>query len=218
MGCGKSSVGRELSELLCCRFTDLDALIEEQAGCSIPEIFERSGEKEFRRMEADTLRCLLEEVKYLGRSLRSPHHCASQDSTPLTCTEHYSSSPVEESSALILALGGGAVMTPECAEMVHESTFCVYLRTSVDELVSRLSGEASSRPLLASYADEDSHVETGHASSCHTGNEDFALRSRILELMSLRAETYERVAHLVVDTDGKSIVEVARIILDRLGL
>ena len=67
MGCGKSSVGRELSELLCCRFTDLDALIEEQAGCSIPEIFERSGEKEFRRMEAEALRGLSEDMGYLGQ-------------------------------------------------------------------------------------------------------------------------------------------------------
>ena len=30
MGCGKSSVGRELSRLLCCPFMDLDDVIEER--------------------------------------------------------------------------------------------------------------------------------------------------------------------------------------------
>ena len=39
MGCGKSSVGRKLSQLLCCSFMDLDAVIETQTGRSIPEIF-----------------------------------------------------------------------------------------------------------------------------------------------------------------------------------
>jgi len=32
MGCGKSSVGRRLSELLCCPFMDLDQIIEEAEG------------------------------------------------------------------------------------------------------------------------------------------------------------------------------------------
>jgi dephospho-CoA kinase len=39
MGCGKSSVGRELSKLLCCPFMDLDDVIVETDGRSIPEIF-----------------------------------------------------------------------------------------------------------------------------------------------------------------------------------
>jgi len=36
-----------------------------------------------------------------------------------------------------------------------------------------------------------------------------ALRTRILELMAARSETYERVAHIIIDTDGKSIDEIA---------
>ena len=55
MGCGKSSVGRELSKLLCCPFMDLDDVIEERSGRRIPEIFATDGEAEFRRMEKDAL-------------------------------------------------------------------------------------------------------------------------------------------------------------------
>ena len=41
MGCGKSSVGRELSRLLSLPFVDLDDYIEEREGRSIRDIFER---------------------------------------------------------------------------------------------------------------------------------------------------------------------------------
>ncbi|MBO8479840.1 MAG: shikimate kinase, partial [Bacteroidetes bacterium] len=38
MGCGKSSTGRELAELLGAGFTDLDELVVRREGRSIPEI------------------------------------------------------------------------------------------------------------------------------------------------------------------------------------
>ena len=162
MGCGKSSVGKKLSELLCCRFIDLDSEIEQRVGCPVAEIFRQQGETEFRRMEQSVLMDIIE------------------------------SSTVHDK--LVLALGGGAVMTPANEETVHKDSTCIYLKTSVDELVNRLSTETSGRPLLASSD----------------------LRSRILELMSQRASTYERVAHLVIDTDGKKVGEIAEEILLRL--
>ena len=58
-GSGKSSVGRELAKRLKCRFDDLDILIEKHAGRSIPEIFERSGENAFRKLESEALISLL---------------------------------------------------------------------------------------------------------------------------------------------------------------
>jgi shikimate kinase len=36
-----------------------------------------------------------------------------------------------------------------------------------------------------------------------------SLRSRIEELMALRSSTYEATAHDVIDTDGKTVEEVA---------
>lgn len=55
MGCGKSTVGRELASKLDWDFLDLDREIERRSGCSIPEIFEREGESGFRAQESTTL-------------------------------------------------------------------------------------------------------------------------------------------------------------------
>ena len=59
MGCGKSSVGRELSRLLSLPFVDLDDYIEEREGRSIRDIFESEGEASFRKMELEALREIL---------------------------------------------------------------------------------------------------------------------------------------------------------------
>lgn len=59
MGCGKSSVGRALAELLGADFTDLDALVEEREGRSIPEIF-AIGEAAFRDAELAALKNFLD--------------------------------------------------------------------------------------------------------------------------------------------------------------
>lgn len=51
MGSGKSAIGRRLASLLDIPFTDLDALVEQDAGMSIPRIFETEGEASFRQRE-----------------------------------------------------------------------------------------------------------------------------------------------------------------------
>ena len=55
MGSGKTSTGRPLAERLGYGFVDADAVIEQAAGCSIPEIFERDGEAGFRSVESQVL-------------------------------------------------------------------------------------------------------------------------------------------------------------------
>jgi shikimate kinase len=60
MGCGKSTVGRELKRMLGYQWVDTDAVIEEQAQCSITEIFAREGEQGFRDRESLVLRELVE--------------------------------------------------------------------------------------------------------------------------------------------------------------
>ena len=201
MGCGKSSVGRELSRLLCCPFMDLDTVIEERAGRSIPEIFAKDGEKVFRQMELEALQALtVSETRDLKQSLPSqamgPSLCGQRGSTvsnPLPPTPNVNKGSLE--SILILALGGGVVMTKECAKIVREQTLCIYLKASVETLMEHLSGgEAAGRPML----------------------QGDSLRTRIEGLMDLRAETYEKTAHIIIDTDGKSIEEIAGIIKDRI--
>ena len=53
MGTGKTVVGKLLSEKLGKEFLELDWLIEEQAGKSIPDIFKESGEIGFRELEIE---------------------------------------------------------------------------------------------------------------------------------------------------------------------
>jgi shikimate kinase len=60
MGAGKSLIGSKLAEELDVPFLDLDDKIEQKAGLSIPEIFENSGEAEFRTIER---RALLEVIR-----------------------------------------------------------------------------------------------------------------------------------------------------------
>ncbi len=58
MGCGKSAVGRKLAESLKLTFVDVDQLIIEDAGRSIPEIFKDEGEAGFRNRERRILESL----------------------------------------------------------------------------------------------------------------------------------------------------------------
>jgi len=55
MGCGKTSVGRVLSERLGFQFIDLDQAIVSQAGMSVKEIFTAQGEPAFRELESRVL-------------------------------------------------------------------------------------------------------------------------------------------------------------------
>ena len=55
-GCGKSTVGSALSELLGKKFVDTDEIIVQNEGISIPEIFEKHGEDYFRACETEAVK------------------------------------------------------------------------------------------------------------------------------------------------------------------
>lgn len=85
-------------------------------------------------------------------------------------------------STVVLALGGGAILSPASAALLHEKTVCIYLRASLDTLLDRLEGETAGRPLA-----------------------DDAMADRLAE----REPLYEQTAHVVIDTDGLAPDEVA---------
>ena len=84
-------------------------------------------------------------------------------------------------STVVLALGGGAVLAPASAALLHEKTVCIYLRATIDTLLERLAGETADRPLA-----------------------DDAMAARLAE----REPLYEKTAHVIIDTDGLSPDEV----------
>jgi shikimate kinase len=64
-GSGKSSVGRKLASRFALPFHDADEEIEAAAGMSIPQIFERFGEAEFRQGERRVIARLLEKPMHV---------------------------------------------------------------------------------------------------------------------------------------------------------
>mgnify|MGYP001253049784 CR=1 FL=1 len=60
-GAGKSTVGVQLASALGVSFVELDALVEQEAGMSLGEIFELRGEAHFRTLEREVLERVLRE-------------------------------------------------------------------------------------------------------------------------------------------------------------
>ena len=60
MGSGKSTCGKELAAKLGLKFLDLDEQIAAETGRSVGELFDKDGEEEFRRLENNALKALLD--------------------------------------------------------------------------------------------------------------------------------------------------------------
>jgi len=113
MGTGKTTIGRWIAQRLGMPFCDLDEVIQQTTGRSIPTIFAQEGESGFRRIESQALR-----------------NCLTQ-------------------SPLVLATGGGTVLSPENRALMEKSGLLVCLTCSEEVLAQRLNGSAASeRPLL----------------------------------------------------------------------
>ena len=105
-------------------------------------------------------------------------------------------------STVVLALGGGAVLAPASAALLHEKTVCVYLRASLETLLQRLEGETAGRPLLQEIPDQ---VGDDGGSVVMPGPD----RASVADRLASREPIYEKTAHVIVDTDGLSPDEVA---------
>jgi len=99
-------------------------------------------------------------------------------------------------SDAVVALGGGAVVQPQLARLVAAGA-SVYLRARPETLLARV-GDAEARPLLA-------------------GLDAAGRLTRVQELLSAREPAYAA-ARECVDTDGRSVDEVAAEVASRLGL
>ena len=64
-GCGKSSLGRKVSNMLHVPYVDMDQRISDVVGCTVSEMFDRYGEQAFRNAETNTLIQLTRETPSL---------------------------------------------------------------------------------------------------------------------------------------------------------
>ncbi len=101
-----------------------------------------------------------------------------------------------ENGQTILSLGGGTLTTPASASLIHDRTFCIYLKAGMETLVYNLLNWPGDRPILGGRPDEAT------------------LRMKISTLMAQRASVYEHTAHAVIELDGKSYPLVAQEIID----
>jgi len=85
---------------------------------------------------------------------------------------------------LILSLGGGAVTTPACLDMVKNRTKCFYLKGTPATLRSHLGGDQSGRPMLQA--------------------------GKLESLLELRNPIYESAAHHTICIDGRNVATLAR--------
>ena len=75
MGCGKSRVGKALSQCIDIPYVDLDSFIEQQEKASIKSIFEAKGELFFRKIERQYLEQLLTQKEPIILSLGGGTPC-----------------------------------------------------------------------------------------------------------------------------------------------
>ena len=89
---------------------------------------------------------------------------------------------------LVISTGGGLVLKPENSELLKKSGKIFFMRASVESLLKRVRADEN-RPLLRAAGKT---AET------------------LGELLRVRTPVYEHVADYIIDTDDKSIEEVAR--------
>ncbi len=97
-------------------------------------------------------------------------------------------------SDIVLATGGGAILTDETRSRLESRGTVVYLHATVEQQLAR-TRRGKARPLL------------------QTGNR----AETLAELMRVREPLYRSIADFVVETDGRSVPAVANEIRDRLA-
>lgn len=157
MGCGKSTLGRQLARRLRKRFIDSDLEIEERTGVSIPVIFEKEGESGFREREGKIL------------------------------------AELAELKDIVLATGGGAVLSEANRKLLRKAGEVVYLHASVEVLFARTRA-AKNRPLL-DVADPE---------------------EKLRQLYQLRDPIYRETAHIVVESDHHRVSALLNRLLQSL--
>lgn len=99
---------------------------------------------------------------------------------------------LSEKDNLVISTGGGLVLRQKNVELLKKNGKIFFLRASLDTLVSRVSVN-DSRPLLKEGAEK-----------------------KLRELIPVRTPVYEAAADYIIDTDHRTVADIAQEILSRM--
>ena len=120
MGCGKSTIGKEIAKEYDFHFLDTDAWIEEKEQMTISEMFAAKGETYFRGLETKCLEVLLEESNNNSQS---------------------------DTMGKVISVGGGLPIKEENRQLLKQLGTVIYLKATEETIYNRLKTDTT-RPLL----------------------------------------------------------------------
>ena len=157
MGVGKSTISEFLKTSFAMEVIEMDQIIAEREGMSIPDIFEVHGEQYFRDLETNLL------IEMQARK------------------------------NVVISCGGGTPLR-ECNVVEMKKNGRVVLLTASPETIFDRVKDSHDRPVIE-----------------NNKNVPF-----IADLMEKRRAKYEAAADIVINTDGKSIIEVCEELVQKL--
>ena len=157
MGAGKTSISEYLKTLFAMDVIEMDQIIAEREGMSIPDIFEVHGEQYFRDLETNLL------IEMQSRK------------------------------NVVISCGGGTPLR-ECNVVEMKKNGRVVLLTASPETIFDRVKDSHDRPVIE-----------------NNKNVPF-----IADLMEKRRVKYEAAADIVINTDGKSLIEVCEELVQKL--
>ncbi len=119
-GVGKTTVGKALAEKLGYAFFDVDDVIQNGTGCSIPEVFAQHGEPVFRKLETMVLEAFLE--------------CSRGNAGART-------------QGTVIATGAGLAVQPGNWEKLQKIGLVLFLNAPAEVLTERVK-QVAERPVL----------------------------------------------------------------------
>lgn len=102
---------------------------------------------------------------------------------------------IDKAENHVISVGGGLPVQPGNGELLRQLGHVIYLKTSRDTIIKRLSGDTT-RPLLSG----DNPKE------------------KVESMLKLREPLYEAAAHLTVITDDRKIGDIIEEIIRRTGV
>ena len=157
MGAGKTSISEYLKTLFAMDVIEMDQIIAEREGMSIPDIFEVHGEQYFRDLETNLL------IEMQSRK------------------------------NVVISCGGGTPLR-ECNVVEMKKNGRVVLLTASPETIFDRVKDSHDRPVIE-----------------NNKNVPF-----IADLMEKRRAKYEAAADIIINTDGKSLIEVCEELVQQL--